>query len=145
MPARSSGFRARPCDIAAAAETTACWARDCGITRPLGGGGGYRRLLIFLWREGWSVNAKCVHRLYRVEGLAVRRRVKKRVALERPPLAAPARPNEQWSLGFVSDTLADSRRFRSLTFWRSRLNGDKQDRRQKAPVLNLTTAWPSVR
>lgn len=34
---------------------------------------GYRRLLIFLEREGWRVNHKRVYRLYRAEGLAVRR------------------------------------------------------------------------
>ena len=39
---------------------------------------GYRRLNILLEREGFVVNLKCVYRLYRDEGLAVRRRKRKR-------------------------------------------------------------------
>ena len=35
---------------------------------------GYRRLTVLLRREGWAVNPKRVYRLYREEGLAVRRR-----------------------------------------------------------------------
>ncbi len=76
---------------------------------------GYRRLLIFLGREGWRVNHKRVYRLYREEGLVVRRRKRKRIgAVERQPLALPTRPNERWSMDFVADALNDGRRFRSL-------------------------------
>ncbi len=76
---------------------------------------GYRRLLIFLGREGWRVNHKRVYRLYRQEGLAVRRRKRKRVgAVERQPLATPTEPNQRWSMDFVADALNDGRRFRSL-------------------------------
>lgn len=76
---------------------------------------GYRRLAVLLRREGHTVNHKLVHRLYREEGLMVRRRRKKRTAVTRTPLAAPTRPNERWSLDFVSDALADGRKFRALT------------------------------
>jgi putative transposase len=75
---------------------------------------GYRRLAVLLTREGHRVNHKLVHRLYREEGLVVRRRRKKRTAVARTPLAAPTRPNERWSLDFVSDALADGRKFRAL-------------------------------
>lgn len=75
---------------------------------------GYRRLAVLLAREGHHVNHKLVHRLYREEGLAVRRRRKKRAAVARTPLVAPTRPNERWSLDFVSDALADGRKFRAL-------------------------------
>lgn len=75
---------------------------------------GYRRLAVLLEREGHRVNHKLVHRLYREEGLVVRRRRKKRAAVARTPLAAPTRPNERWSLDFVSDALADGRKFRAL-------------------------------
>lgn len=40
---------------------------------------GYRRLTILLRREGFPVNHKRVYRLYRAEGLAVRRRRRKRM------------------------------------------------------------------
>ena len=75
---------------------------------------GYRRLAVLLEREGHRANHKLVHRLYREEGLVVRRRRKKRAAVVRTPVAAPTRPNERWSLDFVSDALADGRKFRAL-------------------------------
>ena len=76
---------------------------------------GYRRLYVLLRREGHLVNRKLVQRLYREEGLTVRRRRRKRVAVPRTPLAPPAGANERWSMDFVSDALADGRKFRSLT------------------------------
>ena len=76
---------------------------------------GYRRLTVLLRREGWAVNHKRVYRLYREEGLAVRRRKRKRIgAVERQPLAIPTRPNERWSMDFISDALSEGRKFRSL-------------------------------
>ena len=76
---------------------------------------GYRRLAVLLRREGWPVNHKRVYRLYREEGLGVRRRKRKRVGVvERQPLAIPTRPNERWSMDFISDALSDGRKFRSL-------------------------------
>ena len=41
---------------------------------------GYRRLHVMVRREGWQVNHKRLYRLYQREGLAVRRRKRKRVA-----------------------------------------------------------------
>lgn len=77
---------------------------------------GDRRLHALLRREGVVVNHKRVERLYRADGLAVRRRGRKRVARRergRPPM--PGRPNQQWALDFLSDTLASGRRIRLLT------------------------------
>ena len=77
---------------------------------------GYRRLHILLQREGWQVNAKRIFRLYRVEGLSLRLKVrKKRASAARVIRPGAERPNERWSLDFVSDSLADGRRFRALT------------------------------
>jgi putative transposase len=75
---------------------------------------GYRRLHVLLRREGVVVNKKCVYRIYRKEGLAVRRRKRKRVAVARQPLPAPTRLNEGWGMDFVSDVLRGGRRFRIL-------------------------------
>ncbi len=76
---------------------------------------GYRRLTVLLRREGWAVNHQRVYRLYREEGLGVRRRKRKRIgAVERQPLAIPTRPNERWSMDFISDALSEGRKFRSL-------------------------------
>ena len=77
---------------------------------------GYRRLHVLLRREGWHVNHKRVYRLYRLEGLALRRRCRrKRTSAVRviPPQAS--RPNERWSMDFVTDTLANGQRLRALT------------------------------
>jgi len=73
---------------------------------------GYRRLHQVLKREGLRVNVKRVYRLYREEGLAVRRRKRKRVAVARQPMPVPARLNECWAMDFMSDVLSSGRRYR---------------------------------
>jgi putative transposase len=61
------------------------------------------------------VNHKRVYRLYRAEGLALRRKRRKRLAAGlRVVLPTPSRPNERWSMDFVHDTLASGRKFRNL-------------------------------
>ena len=76
---------------------------------------GYRRLGWLLAREGQAMNHKKLYRLYREEKLMVRRRGgRKRALATRAPLALPHSMNQRWSLDFVSDTLADGRRFRIL-------------------------------
>lgn len=78
---------------------------------------GYRRLHVLLRREGWSVNAKRIYRLYRLEGLVIRPKTPKRKRScryrgERPEISAP---NQTWAMDFMSDTLFDGRRYRVLT------------------------------
>jgi putative transposase len=61
------------------------------------------------------MNHKKLYRLYREEGLAVRRRRgRKRATGARAPAALPQAPNQRWSLDFVSDCLLVARRFRIL-------------------------------
>ncbi len=77
---------------------------------------GYRRLHVLLRREGWPVNHKRVYRLYRAEGLVLRRRaVRKRASAPRLPAPPATRPHAQWGMDFLSDRLADGGRFRVLT------------------------------
>ena len=77
---------------------------------------GYRRLTVLLRREGWHVNAKRIYRLYRDEGLIVRAKQRRKMARRRPVTSGVAvRPNQCWSMDFVSDKLADGRSFRILT------------------------------
>jgi putative transposase len=77
---------------------------------------GYRRLGLLLRREGMVVNHKRVYRLYREEGLSLRRRKRKRLTSEgRGPGEAAAGPDEVWSLDFVSDCTATGRRLKLLT------------------------------
>ena len=76
---------------------------------------GYRRLYILLRREGETSGLNRVYRLYREEGLAVRKRRTRRKAIgTRAPLLVEARPNARWSLDFVHDQMNDGRRFRIL-------------------------------
>jgi len=78
---------------------------------------GYRRLGLLLQREGWQANHKLVYRLYREEGLGLRRRrPRRRVSAARRQLVpTPARPNESWSMDFMSDQLYSGRPIRLLT------------------------------
>jgi putative transposase len=76
---------------------------------------GYRRLFIMLRREGELSGINRIYRLYREEGLAVRRRKgRKRAVGVRAPILVEARPNARWSLDFVHDQMANGRRFRVL-------------------------------
>ena len=77
---------------------------------------GYRRLTVMLRREGWAVNAKRIYRLYTADGLAVRTKVRKKIARRvRIPAQGATRPNEKWSMDFVAARLLDGRWFRVLT------------------------------
>ena len=76
---------------------------------------GYQMLTTLLRREGWRVNKKRVYRLYRAAGLTVRRRGRRKLRVARAPRPMTvSRPNERWSMDFVSDCLADGRRYRTL-------------------------------
>lgn len=76
---------------------------------------GYRRLHVLLKREGWHVNWKKLYRIYREEGLTVRKRGGRKRALgTRTPMVIPRGPNQRWSLDFVFDSLSCGRRFRIL-------------------------------
>jgi putative transposase len=77
---------------------------------------GYRRLFILLRREGEPSGINRIHRLYREEGLAVRKRRARRKAVgTRAPILVEARPNARWSLDFVYDQFAVDAVFVSST------------------------------
>jgi putative transposase len=78
---------------------------------------GYERIHILLVREGWRVGRNRVHRLYKLEGLQVRMRVRrrKRISLHRGPTPVATRRGEYWAMDFVHDQLQNGRKFRVLT------------------------------
>jgi putative transposase len=77
---------------------------------------GYRRLHLLLRRDGMPVNHKRVYRLYRTEGLSVRTKRRRRmVASPRTVLQPATRPQQRWSMDFVSDITETGRRFRVFT------------------------------
>ena len=75
---------------------------------------GYRRLTILVRREQGAINHKRVYRLYRQEGLAVRRRGRKRVARTARIAPAVLLAGQQWAMDFMQDSLAAGRPFRTL-------------------------------
>ncbi len=76
---------------------------------------GHRRLNVLLERQGISVNHKRLWRVYQEAGLGVRRRERKRVERRKAGMPVLSRPNEEWSIDFVSDALANGRGIRALT------------------------------
>jgi putative transposase len=74
---------------------------------------GYRRLHALLERGEHPASVMRVYRLYRAEGLAVRRLKRKR--LSRVAVASHlVRSNQEWALDFACDTLATGRGIRVL-------------------------------
>lgn len=69
-----------------------------------------------LGQEQWPVNYKRVERLYQEARLQVRRRKRKKVLLgERPPLLRPEAANQVWSMDFVFERTAEGRVLKALT------------------------------
>ena len=76
---------------------------------------GYRRLFILLREQGEPSGVNRIYRLYREEGLTVRRRKARRRAVgTRTPILVEAKVNARWSLDFVHDQFVFGRRFRIL-------------------------------
>ena len=75
---------------------------------------GYLMLHQFLRNEGLVVNRKRTYRIYCELGLQVRTKRRKKLQRPRTPMLLPCRPNERWSVDFMSDQLANGRRFRIL-------------------------------
>jgi putative transposase len=76
---------------------------------------GCPRIHLMLQREGLVINHKRTERIYRQEGLSLRKRKRKKTAaMTRVILPAAARPNERWSMDFVTDSIVTGRRFRAL-------------------------------
>src|SRR5271170_2851305 len=78
---------------------------------------GYRKIRVLLNREGWDVGKYLVYRLYKEEGLALKKRPQRRrkAVRHREERFIATAPNQAWSLDFVADQLQDGTRFRALT------------------------------
>lgn len=75
---------------------------------------GYPTLHDMLVIEGRVINRKRTYRIYREEGLQVRTKKRKKLIRPRVPMLVPDTVNQRWSIDFVSDQLANGRRFRVL-------------------------------
>ena len=77
---------------------------------------GYRRIRIFLRREGHEMSWERAHRLWRLAGLQLpKKRSRKRVAASRPRPQAPTGPNSVWAYDFVYDACANGQQIKCLT------------------------------
>ena len=77
---------------------------------------GYRRIRIFLGRDGHRDEPWPAYRLWRLAKLQVpRKRGRKRVAASRPRPRAPTAANQVWSYDFVFDRCANGQQLKCLT------------------------------
>jgi len=77
---------------------------------------GYRRIRIFLGRDGHRMSVGRAYRLWQAAGLQVpRKRPRRRVAAVRPRPQAPSAANHVWSYDFVFDRCANGQQLKCLT------------------------------
>jgi putative transposase len=101
---------------------------------------GYRRLTALLQREGFTVNHKKVYRIYREQGLAMRRRKRRYIVGGTQPVSTEAalnHVNQRWAMDFVNDTLANGRTFRALTI--------VDEYTRECPAIEADTSLPGAR
>ena len=99
---------------------------------------GCPRIHILLRRERLVINHKRTERIYREEGLSLRkRRRKKTAARTRVILPVPERTNERWSMDFVTDSMVTGRRFRALVI--------VDDYSRECPAIEVDTSLGGFR
>jgi putative transposase len=77
---------------------------------------GYRRIQVFLERQGQVMSADRVHRIWRFGGLQVpRKRPRRRVATGKPRPLPASRANHVWAYDFVFDACANGQQLKCLT------------------------------
>lgn len=77
---------------------------------------GYRRIRIFLGRDGHAMSPGRAWRLWHLAGLRVpRKRPRKRVKTARPRPLAPTAANQVWTYDFVFDRCATGQQLKCLT------------------------------
>lgn len=77
---------------------------------------GYRRMRIFLQRQGHQLGWSRTHRLWRQAGLLLpKKRPRRRIATGRPRAHTPFKANMVWAYDFVFDTTAQGQQIKCLT------------------------------
>jgi putative transposase len=110
---------------------------------------GYRKIRIFLARQGHVMSAERTYRLWRDAGLQVpKRRPRRRAATSRPRPVPPTAMNHVWAYDFVFDTCADGRALKCLTivdeFTRECLAIDVAGSIRSGRVIEVLTQLVSV-
>jgi putative transposase len=99
---------------------------------------GCPRIHLMLRRKGLLINHKRTERIYREEGLSLRKRKRRKTAAQtRIILPAPQRPNERWSMDFVADSIVSGRRFRALVI--------VDDYTRECPAIEVNTSLGGTR
>ena len=111
---------------------------------------GYRRIRIFLDRDGHTMSPGRAHRLWRTARLQVpRKRPRKRIAAARPRPQAPTGPNQVWSYDFVFDHCANGQQLKCLTvtdeFTKEGLAIDVDGRIRSTRVIEVLSRLVSAR
>jgi len=91
-----------------------------------------------LKREGLVINHKRTERIYHEEGLALRRKRRRKCAGgSRVMMPSPQKPNQRWSMDFVTDSIVTGRRFRALAI--------VDDYSRECPVIEVDTSLGGAR
>jgi putative transposase len=111
---------------------------------------GYRRIRIFLGRDGHRMSVGRAYRLWREAGLQLPgKRPRRRVSLPRPRPRAPCGPNQVWSYDFVFDHCANGQQLKCLTvtdeFTKEGLAIDVDGRIRSPRVIDVLSRLVSAR
>ena len=112
---------------------------------------GYRRIRIFLNRDGHRMSPGRAHRLWQTARLQVpRKRPRKRItAAPRPRPQAPSGPNQVWCYDFVFDHCANGQQLKCLTvadeFTKEGLAIDVDGRIRSGRVIEVLSRLVSAR
>ena len=99
---------------------------------------GYWQCCYRLWNKGYWWNHKRIYRVYTDMKLNIRRRAKRRLPERvKQPLSVPTKPNQVWSIDFMSDSLTDGRKFRVLNVI--------DDFNRESLAIEVDTSLPSSR
>lgn len=110
---------------------------------------GYRRIQVFLSRDGFQMGPRRAHRLWKAAGLQVpTKRPRRRVAASRPRPDPAFGPGQVWAYDFVHDRCANNQQLKCLTivdeFTREALAIDVQGSIRSKRVIDVLSKLVSL-
>jgi putative transposase len=99
---------------------------------------GFPKIFDAIRRKGFKWNHKKVYRVYKENELQLKHRKRQRIEVaERKPMPTASRPNEVWSIDFMSDGLTNGRKFRTFNVI--------DDFNRECLTIEADTSLPSAR